>query len=340
MGWAVFPTSSLVWGQSMVGATAVMVTTFKRTFYSIPQLPGLLRSVPLTPRQATVDPWLRCGLSDARRQVWDSLLRGHCSLLLVPGAHRVHAPTVFPPVLWKFCNQIPLAFKQIPWGFSASLLDPQVGKSVVGPKHSVVVQELLWYDCSAVCSSSAWWLFCRTNGKLLQEDLCGTPGLPGLLQPEPLSPRQVTADPCLRRKHSNTQSLVGPGVHSILLASTEHLWQVWDLILNATVPLLPSCWGSSFASYINIYHTDYLKRSTNLSFVTFFFFYFPHFSWFLSFWAFQMTPFSLLRKLVIFTFLSISLTFLSHWSRVYNVFLTNPNPFSSNDIPLPEQHNL
>ena len=83
------------------------------------------------------------------------------------------------------------------------------------------------------------------------------------------------------------QSLVGPGGHRILLASAEHLWQVWDLILNATVPLLPSCWGSSFASYINIYHTDYLKRSTNLSFITFFFSFhtfpdfchFEHFRW-------------------------------------------------------------
>ena len=36
------------------------------------------------------------------------------------------------PVLWKFCNQIVLTFSQVPWGFSVPLLDPQVGKSVVG----------------------------------------------------------------------------------------------------------------------------------------------------------------------------------------------------------------
>ena len=64
-------------------------------------------------------------------------------------------------------------------------------------------------------------------------------------------------------KHSKAglaQSLMGSGVHTILLAPSECLWQVWDLILNAIVPPLPSCWGFSFASYINIYHTDYLKK--------------------------------------------------------------------------------
>ena len=39
------------------------------------------------------------------------------------------------PVLWKFCNQIPLASKvKFPGGFSVPLPDPQVGKSVVGPR--------------------------------------------------------------------------------------------------------------------------------------------------------------------------------------------------------------
>jgi len=47
-----------------------------------------------------------------------------------------------------------------------------------------------------------------TNGDLLQEDLCHTPCLPGLLQPEPLSVWQITADPCLQRRHSNTHRQV------------------------------------------------------------------------------------------------------------------------------------
>ena len=38
-----------------------------------------------------------------------------------------------------------------------------------------------------------------------------------------------------------------PGAHKVLFEPSEHLWQVWGLILNATAPLLPSCWGFSFA---------------------------------------------------------------------------------------------
>ena len=199
-----------------VGVMAVMVTAFKRTYCSMPQLLGLLQLVPLTPQQATIDPCLRGRPSDTQRQVWHSLLRGHCSFL--PGEHEVHTPRVFSSVLWKFCNQIPLAFKQSPWGSSASLPDPQVGKSVVGPRNSVVLQKHLWYNCSPVCSSSAWWLYCGTHGNLLG-DLCCTLGLPGVLQPEPLSPRQVTFDPCLRRSHSNTQRQVWLNLSWVLVCT-------------------------------------------------------------------------------------------------------------------------
>ena len=52
MGGAVFSPYNLAWGQIMVG---VMVTSFKRTDASMPWLPGLLYSVLLTPRQATVN---------------------------------------------------------------------------------------------------------------------------------------------------------------------------------------------------------------------------------------------------------------------------------------------
>ena len=39
----------------------------------------------------------------------------------------------------------------------------------------------------------------------------------------------------------------GLGVHKVLPEPSEHLWQVWCLILNAISPLLLSCWGFSFA---------------------------------------------------------------------------------------------
>ena len=81
------------------------------------------------------------------------------------------------------------------------------------------------------------------------------PHLPGLLRPEPMSPRQATADLCICRRYSNTQSRsgsdsvgsLGPGVHKVLFEPSKHLWWVWVLILNTILPLLPSCWGLSFA---------------------------------------------------------------------------------------------
>ena len=36
-------------------------------------------------------------------------------------------------------------------------------------------------------------------------------------------------------------------MHKVLFEPSECLWQVWGLILNTVSPLLPSCWGFSFA---------------------------------------------------------------------------------------------
>ena len=44
--------------------------------------------------------------------------------------------------------------------------DPQIGKSAVGPRTFLTVQEFIWYNCSAVCRLSAQWLYGRVNGNL------------------------------------------------------------------------------------------------------------------------------------------------------------------------------
>ena len=49
----------------------------------------LLHSVPPTLEQATTDPCLFWRLLDTHGHVWVSLLWGHCSFLLGPGAHNV-----------------------------------------------------------------------------------------------------------------------------------------------------------------------------------------------------------------------------------------------------------
>ena len=63
-------------------------------------------------------------------------------------------------------------------------------------------------------------LYDGANGGLFQDDLCHTPCLPGLMQPEPLSLWQATADPCLHRRHSNTQTQVWLSL----------LWGLWVLV--------------------------------------------------------------------------------------------------------------
>ena len=89
MGVAVFPPCSFAWGQTMVGVIVVMATSFKRTYACLPWLPGLLYSVLLMPKQATVNPHPYWRFLNTHRQVWLSLLWGHSSFLLGPGAHKV-----------------------------------------------------------------------------------------------------------------------------------------------------------------------------------------------------------------------------------------------------------
>ena len=148
---------------------------------------------------------------DTYRQVWLSLLWGHCSFswLLVHTRFCLCPPRVcFPsPVEVPWSNPTGLQ-SQIRWCFSVPLLDPQVRKSVVDPRTFLTVWEFLWYNCSAVCGLSARQLYGGTNGNLLQECLCYTLCDPVLLQPEPLAPWQATADLCLHRSHSNTQRQV------------------------------------------------------------------------------------------------------------------------------------
>ena len=72
------------------------------------------------------------------------------------------------------------------------------------------------------------------------------------------SPCPCGRPPLTRTSTGDTQTLKGrsgsvsagsqgPGVHKVLFEPSECLWQVWGLILNTVSPLLPSCWGFSFA---------------------------------------------------------------------------------------------
>ena len=154
--------------------------------------------------------------------------------------------------------QIPLAFKvKFPGGSQSLCQIPRLGNLLWALEDVLLtVQKLLWYNCSPICGSPAWWLYSEAHSDLLQDDLCHMLPLPGPLLPEPLSPQQGTADPCLHKRYSKTQRQVqlnllwrslllslGFGVHKVLFASSLWLWQVWGLILNTIAPLLSSCCG-------------------------------------------------------------------------------------------------
>ena len=211
--------------QVMVGVMAVMGAPSKWLIPANPKAPRLLYSVPLTsgrPLLTHTSPLLEIpGLS------WASLgqpLVG--SLLLFPGSWCAQGfvcalQVSVSPVLCKFCNQIPLVFKvKFPRGSQCFCQIPPGWGIFVGPRTFATVWELLWYNCSPVWGSSAWWLYSGANGELLQEDLCHTPCLPCL--PEPLSPVPSAGRcwPVLPQGLSDTQRQV----------SFSFLWGLWVLV--------------------------------------------------------------------------------------------------------------
>ena len=81
-------------------------------------------------------------LLDTHRQVWLSLLWGHCSFFLDPGAHKVlFVP--FNSLLPHFCGSSVIkshwSSKSNSHAFSVPLPDPKAGKSIVGPRTFVTV---------------------------------------------------------------------------------------------------------------------------------------------------------------------------------------------------------
>ena len=70
-------------GPKMVEVMKIMVTSFKRYHACTTTL------CPPTLQQATTDPHVCQRLLDTHGRIWVSLLWGHCSFLLGPGAHKV-----------------------------------------------------------------------------------------------------------------------------------------------------------------------------------------------------------------------------------------------------------
>ena len=93
-----------------------------------------------------------------------------------------------------------------------------------------------------------WQLCGGVNSNLLQEGLCH-PKVCCTQSPcpcsRPLPMRTSTGDDeqfCL-----SLCGVPGSWCTQDLFEPSEHLWREWGLILNSNSPLLPSCWGFSFA---------------------------------------------------------------------------------------------
>ena len=91
MGLCSPPVGCLAWSDLVLESTGSLVGLMvdSKRVYTNMHLPGLLRPVPLSLYQATVNPGL-CGKPlNTHRQAWLSLLWGHCSFSLGPGTHKV-----------------------------------------------------------------------------------------------------------------------------------------------------------------------------------------------------------------------------------------------------------
>ena len=105
-----------------------------------------------------------------------------------------------------------------------------------------------------------WWV----NGNLLQEGLCHTQ-VCCTQSPDPCSrpllTRTSTGDTQTLKCSSGSVSVECPGAHKVLLEPFRRLCWVWGLILNVTLPLLPSCCGFSFALGPEVYFFGGIQHS-------------------------------------------------------------------------------
>ena len=143
----------------------------------------------------------------------------------------------------------------------------RLGQSLVG---SLLLSPGSWCTQDFVCAllesvstvlCKFWWFYGGVNGNLLHEGLCHTQ-VCCTQSPCPCGRPLLT---CTSTGDTPTQFWLGLcGVSGSwctqgLFEPSESFWQVWGLILNANSPLLPSCWGFSFAFGHGVSPQEYVK---------------------------------------------------------------------------------
>ena len=135
MGGAVFLHCCLTWDQTMLEVIKIMPTSFKRTWSVQSPKPAAGHCRPKPPLETSVN---------SQASLGHSLLG---SLLLSPGSWCTQdffcaLLESVSPFLRQFCSQIPLASKSNSLRVLVPLPDPQVGKSVIGPRIFITVSKL------------------------------------------------------------------------------------------------------------------------------------------------------------------------------------------------------
>ena len=124
------------------------------------------------------------------------------------------------------------------WGHCSFLLDPTEHKVLF-----VLSKSLFPQSCVSAGGSMVGLMVASSKRAY---------AIPRSTAPRAPAPAKSTADQYLHMRHSNSSVTVSegslcPGAQQCLFEPSEHLWQVWGLILSTISPLLPSCWGFSFA---------------------------------------------------------------------------------------------
>ena len=132
------------------------------------------------------------------------------------------------------------AWKSLPLGSAApqNLLWTKL-KGCPGKQLAAKCCWLLWTAESGATDSTRWWEHIRAR-------------------------KRKTLRPLEGRSGSVSVRSLSPSVHKVLFEPSEPFWQVWSLILNAILPLLPSWWGFSSARGCGFFFVFFLVRSNIL----------------------------------------------------------------------------
>ena len=137
------------------------------------------------------------------------------------------------------------------------------------PEHSQASLGLLWGHCSFLLGPGAYKvLFVPSKGLFPQSFLSSFSSMVRLMAtsskrayaiPRSAAPQSLcscgrplltctsTWDTQTFKGRSGSVCVASPGTQNVFFEPSKHLWQVWGLILSAISPLLPFCWGFSFA---------------------------------------------------------------------------------------------